>query len=304
VAGVEATIVLRQAGRAIDLARTLGADVEDEFLDRLRAAESNVASEGTAADVYRRAVIERPVTPARIAAAAVLLDRLGVDGGLPGYEVALGGGDEEVVVGVVEERTGGRTDVRVRATPPGAVPSCEAGDRRYGVVDLFLVQRERVLRKVAADAVQAVREARQDALGHLRAVIDPLIARDPALPLELALLLGFQESDRLIGLVAGGASLDSLADEVATFRDRGVVMPIQGLTRALGARLAQVLERLPDGASDALGVLDFAEAAGVVLDLAAAQIAVVRWWQGAHPTAASDALVRLRDRLGLSPELA
>ena len=81
------------------------------------------------------------------------------------------------------------------------------------------------------------------------------------------------------------------------------LLEIQGLTRALAARLAVVLERLPDGAVDALGVLDFAEAAGVVLDLAAAQIAMVRWWQTAHPSPPDEALVRLRDRLGLSPEL-
>ena len=51
VAGVEATIVLRQAGRGIDVARALGSPLEDEFLGRLEAARSNVANEGTAADV-------------------------------------------------------------------------------------------------------------------------------------------------------------------------------------------------------------------------------------------------------------
>jgi hypothetical protein len=303
VAGVESTIVLRQAGRAIDLARALGHEVEDEFIDRLRSAESNVKSAGTAAHVYQRAVLARAVTPARIAASAVLLDRLGVDGGLPGYEIALGGGDEEVVVGVVEVRTGARTDVRVHATPPGAAPSCEAGGHRYDVVDLFPTQRGRLLRKVAADAVQAVREARKEALGHLGKVIDPLIARDPALPLELALLLGFQESDRLGAAVAEGAALETLVDEVMAFRDRGAILPVQGLTRALTPRLADVLARLPDGAGEALTVLDFAAAAGVVLDLTEAQIALARWWQAERPSAPSDDLVRLRDRLGLSPEL-
>jgi hypothetical protein len=51
VAGVEATIVLRQAGRAIDLARRLGrSGIEETFLDRLRAA--SITRPVPAADVY------------------------------------------------------------------------------------------------------------------------------------------------------------------------------------------------------------------------------------------------------------
>jgi hypothetical protein len=302
VAGVEATLVLRQAGRAIDLARALGVDPEPELLDRLRPAVSNVPAEGTAADVYARSVIGRPVVPARIAATAVLLDRLGVESGLPGYDVQLGAGDEDVPVGVVETRTGARTDVRVRAAPHGAVPSCEAEGRRYGVLDLFLVQRGRLLRKVAADAVRAVREARHDALGHLRAVIDPVIARETALPLDLAMLIGNHEADRLVALVGDGAPLGAAGQEVAALRARGVVLPVQALARALAARLGAVVERLPGGAADALELLEFAEATGAVLDLASAQIAVARWWEAARPEP-DDALVKLRDRLGLSPEL-
>jgi hypothetical protein len=255
--------------------------------------------------VYRRTVLGRPVSFERVAATGVLLDRLGELAELPGYEIDLPAGDEEVVVGVVEVRTGAREDVRVRATPHGAVPSAEVDGRRYGVRDLFLVQRARVMRKVAGQAVRAVREARHDALGNVRAVIDPLIARDPVLPLELGLLLGEEEADRLIALVAEPATaLPSLRDEVRALSARGVSIHAQPLVQALAARLLRAAERLPDGAGDALDELDLAEAEGVVLDLADAQAVVARWWQVVRPAEADGPLDRLRDRLGLSPELA
>jgi hypothetical protein len=134
--------------------------------------------------------------------------------------------------------------------------------------------------------------------------MDPLIARDPALPLELALLLGEEEADRLIALVADPAtSLSSLDAEVRALVARGVPIHVPPLARALGARLLRAVERLPAGAGDALDVLELAEGAGVVLDLADAQGGVARWWQDAKPGAGDEALARLRERLGLSPEL-
>jgi hypothetical protein len=305
VAGVEATIVLRQAGRALDLARRLGRSwLEAAFLERLRGAASNDPSQGTAADVYRRAVQERPVTPARIAATAVVLDRLGDAPMLPGYDVALSDGSEDVVVVVEEASTGARDEVRVRATPRGAAPVCEVGGRRYRVADLFLVQRARLLDKVADDAVRAVREARHDALGRLRAVIDPLIGRQPTVPLDLAMLLGFEETDRVLAQMGEpGASLASLGAEVGALRARGVTLAVPRLTGPLGERLTRALARLPDGVGEALDVLEFAKTTGVVLDLEHVRAMVARWWQRSGPADPSGDLVRLRDRLGLSPEI-
>jgi hypothetical protein len=303
VAGVEATLVMRQAARAIELAGALGGPpLEDEFVDRLRPARSNVAEEGTAADVYGRVVRGRPVVPARIAATAVMLDRLGEAATLPGYAIVLGERADDVVVTIEEERTGARDEVRVRAQPHGASPGCEVNGRRYGIGDLFLVQRARLLEKVAADAVKGVRTARHDALGHLRTVIDPLIGRQ-ALPLELGMLLGYEEADRILGVVDDpGTSLAALGREVADLRDRGVLIPVPRLTGVLGERLVRAVERLPDGAADALELLDFAETTGVVLDLAAAQVVAARWWAATRPGTRDD-LERLRERLVLSPEL-
>ena len=160
------------------------------------------------------------------------------------------------------------------------------------------------MRRMADQAVRAVREARHEALAHVRAVIDPLVARDAILPLEMSLLLGEEEADRLTALVTDPAtSLPSLDDEVRALCARGVIIHAQALAHALAARLLRAVERLPEGARDALDVLDLAETAGVVLDLAEAQTVVAHWWQRARPVDADGPLGGLRDRLGLSPEL-
>ncbi len=152
--------------------------------------------------------------------------------------------------------------------------------------------------------MRAVREARHDALGRLRAVIDPLLGRQPTIPLDLAMLLGFEETDRVLALMNdGGTGLAALGPELAALTSRGVTLAVRRLTGPLTERLIAALARLPDGVDDALEVLELAETAGVVLDLEHAQTVVARWWQRARPVAPSAALARLRDRLDLSPEL-
>jgi hypothetical protein len=203
----------------------------------------------------------------------------------------------------VEERTLARWQVKVRAAPRGAVPSCEADGRRYAVGDLFLVQRARLMRKVAHDAVEAVRAARRDALRQLRAIIDPLMARDAQLPLELAFLVGYDAAERLAVAVRDPlAPLATLASEVRMLQARGVMLPVQAVTGAVTEELGRAIESLPKGAQRALDLLDFAATAGVVLDLADARITVVRWWQRTRP-AVDPRLTRLREALDLSSEL-
>jgi hypothetical protein len=54
LAGVEGVLVLRRAARALDAWRELGGEPpEDDFLDVLAAARSNLAGEGSGADVFR-----------------------------------------------------------------------------------------------------------------------------------------------------------------------------------------------------------------------------------------------------------
>ncbi|HXJ34517.1 MAG TPA: DUF3536 domain-containing protein, partial [Candidatus Eisenbacteria bacterium] len=304
LAGVEGTLVLRQAGRALDLARRLGTGLEEEFLDRLVAARSNVEAEGSGADVYGRVVLGRRVTPERIAATAVVLDRLGERPTLPGYTVTLRPEGEHVDVEVDEERTGGRDVVRVRPPAPSEPFRCEVDGVRYGVTELFLVQRERLLARITGDAVERVRSVRHEVLARVAAIIDPLLAREPVPSLELAMMLGYDEADRLATAVATDSEpLAGLKERMAVLRARGVVVPARVVGRILAPRLNAALERLPEGVGDALAVLDVADAAAVVLDMGPAQVAVARWWQTACPAAPDESLVRLRDRLGLSPEL-
>lgn len=303
VAGVEATLVLRQAGRAIDLAHTLGRRLEAEFVERLEPALSNLPREGTAADVYRRTVVGRPVVPSRIAATAVLLARLDGEPALPGYRLTLAADGDATRVDIVEERTGARSNVSVRASAPGEPPWCEAEGRRYAVSDLFLVQRARLMNTVAHDAIEAVRAARREALARLRAIIDPLMARDAQLPIELGVLVGYDAAERLAVAVRDPlAPLATLASEVALLRGRGVTLPVQGLARAVAEELVAALGRLPGGAARALELLELAAAAGVVLDLTDAQVVATRWWQGTRPATDSQ-LTRVREALDLSVEL-
>ncbi|MGH7893243.1 MAG: DUF3536 domain-containing protein [Candidatus Binatia bacterium] len=304
LAGVEATLVIRQAGRALEVARALGVRRETEFVDRLAEARSNVASQGSGADIFRRTVIGRPVTAARVAATAFVLERLGEPPVLPGHGLVLHPRGDEVDVEVIEERTGARQVVRVRPLPGDDRVACEVEGVRYGAANLFLVQRERLLARITADAVDHVQRARREALERVAAVIDPLLSREPALPLELAMMLGYDEAERLVASVeTGRANLGELRDRMATLRARGVLLPVRVIGRTLAPHLNALLEQLPDRVEEALAILDVAEAAGVVLDMGPARRAVARWWQATRPETPDDALLRLRDRLELSPDL-
>src|SRR5207302_3063224 len=68
LSGIEAVQVIRYAARAIQLAETFGARLEDEFIRRLAAAKSNLPRWGSGAEVYRRAVRPSSVTLARVVA--------------------------------------------------------------------------------------------------------------------------------------------------------------------------------------------------------------------------------------------
>ena len=108
----------------------------------------------------------------------------------------------------------------------------------------------------------------------------------------------------MVALLAEGATpVRALTERAAALRARGVHLPVQGLAAALRERLVSAVERLPDAVEEALDVLDLAEAAGTVLDLSDVQLAAARWWLSGDRTDPGEALDRLRDRLGLSPEI-
>jgi alpha-amylase/alpha-mannosidase (GH57 family) len=69
ISGIETVQVMRYAARALELLTDLGfAPPRAEFLDILAEAKSNVAEQGTGADIFRRTFDSSCVTPMRVAA--------------------------------------------------------------------------------------------------------------------------------------------------------------------------------------------------------------------------------------------
>lgn len=75
-ANAEMIQVLQRAGRALELARGLGENVEDSFVERLAAAKSDWAGCADGAEVWRRLVLPTRADLPRLAASAAILDHL------------------------------------------------------------------------------------------------------------------------------------------------------------------------------------------------------------------------------------
>jgi len=78
VGGVEAAQLLQRAARVCDLARGLGEQLEEAFVERLAAAPSNSVSLRDGAGAYRRFAAPARVGLERAAAHAALLDHVGL----------------------------------------------------------------------------------------------------------------------------------------------------------------------------------------------------------------------------------
>jgi alpha-amylase/alpha-mannosidase (GH57 family) len=306
--GIEPVQILRYAARAIELAGTFGAHLEDEFADRLAPARSNHPGHETGAALYRRAARGQAATPARVAASAAMLGVLGREASVPGYDVALSAGPRDgrldTDARVLEHATGAATTVRVQAEAAPAGPAAHAEGADFALADLFGVQREALLAALAAEAAADARAARQDVLAHRRALVDGLLAGGAPPPLELARLLGREAAERgMAALEAGSVSVAGLRAELVALRARGIRLPL----RWLGARLTHVLETrlktLPASAADAVAVLALAEEVGAHLDLGRAQVTALAWWQASTPAARrAPAVEALCTRLHLAPE--
>ena len=92
VSSPEATIVLSQAARAIDLAASFGADLTQEFKRLLSLAPSNVASFKDAAGVYDKLVLPNRAESTRLAAHWAILAHLkpGLETCPPGWRIEAG----------------------------------------------------------------------------------------------------------------------------------------------------------------------------------------------------------------------
>ena len=78
ISGVEAVLCLTRAARAIDLAKLLGEDTEEAFVERLAACRSNLPRFENGAKVWKTLVASARVGLPRAAAHAAVLDHLGL----------------------------------------------------------------------------------------------------------------------------------------------------------------------------------------------------------------------------------
>ena len=303
--GIEPVQILRYAARAIELAATLGRELETGFLERLEPARSNLPGNESGADLYRRAARGAAATPARIAATAAMSTLLGEGADVPGHALRLstttGDGRLAGRVDVREDTTGAETVVPVSAwTDAGGAPICRAGEATFTLGDVFGVQRERVLATLGRDAARAA----LDTVGRLRGRLDPLLDHDAVPPPEVATLLGLDGAYAIaVALDERTTPVATLIEEAARLRRSGAVFPARWLGARIADALAARLADLPGAATEALALLDLARAAGVRLDVARAQVQALAWWTAARPAPApGDPLAVLRDRLGIAPE--
>jgi hypothetical protein len=309
--GIEPVQVLRYAARAIELAEGFGSRLEDEFCARLEPARSNLGGGESGAEVYRRAARGQAATPARVAATSAMLTLAGQEPDVPGYEVTFSArpqdGRLEAEAEVRELVTDRVVRLPVLATRErDGPPACRAGEASFTLADLFGVQRERFLEALGREAAATVEEAGRAAVAHLRPLLDVLLADETALPPTLASLLGWEGAGALAAALEAGIEPPArLVRKAAAFRRRGAHFPDDWLAsrimRALEARLAG----LPGTADAVVALVELAEAAGVRLDLGAAQVAVFEWLRtAARPVRTDPAVRRLRERLALAPEVA
>lgn len=119
VARPEALVVLRAAARAIELAGDAGHEMEGRLLDRLGAAASNDAAQGTARDLYVRRA-RPPQRPAmRVAAGYAAVRRFGLRGDVELPDAWSAAADGHIVL-LVERRTGHRWEFDVLVDVPGS----------------------------------------------------------------------------------------------------------------------------------------------------------------------------------------
>jgi len=302
--GLEPVQILRYAARAVELAATFDARLEDGLCDRLAPARSDLSGAETGADVYRRAARGAAATPARVAASGAILALLGEPVSVPGYDVEMPpSSDGARIAGqarIGEQSTGAVENVTLDASraTDGTIEAHASG-ARFGIEDLFGVQREHLVVRFGREAARAVREARRQALARVRAGLDG----GPVPAGRLARMLGWEVAEELMAGVEGGRPVTTLVVDARAARARGIVLPVGWLGERLARVLARRLARLPAAAPSALAVLDLAAATGARLDLGRAQVLTLSWWRKTSPAArAAEAVPTLCARLGVEPE--
>jgi hypothetical protein len=331
VSGVEGVQILQRAARAVDLARLLGDDAEDAFIERLAAAPSNVPSFGDGAGVYRKLVAPSRVGLDRVSAHAAILDHLQyVPGRWPGsFSVKLGLPFQTVKMGLAgRDRTlsvrpatavradtaefaawnvivhrADRLDFACWLAPEGEFDSAALGDE-------FLSLDDAAFREALDRRYGPSRFGLDAVLADERAELVKALVPDSALGSERAAFLK-RWIETVMAARRGGREDDALLDLLMSARDKGFQpedLPwARGLEEDLHARLE---EALADGGgariSRALRWLDVLWSSGLTIGMWRLRDFQLRWAEKLAPAASSaekDACRALGERLGLAGTL-
>jgi hypothetical protein len=144
IAGLEASLILRIGGHALDILSELGGKPPiDAVLDTLAGARSNRKSEGTGADVFRRVVGDRVTGAQAIGRAAVVaLVQPTTQTASPGFDVSLAGTatGPQTFAGrgrARHQRSGNATEAPfVASWPRDGLPEVQVGARRFTLAEL------------------------------------------------------------------------------------------------------------------------------------------------------------------------
>lgn len=204
-AGIETAIVLRHAGRALDLAReATGIDLEAELVERLAPIRSNEPGSADGRELWAARVGASRVGPAHLAAAAAVVEAAGGQalGRRGDWEVLPD--DDPARVRVLHRPTLVETAIEVDATPRGLATTARAHPAADGVPPIELG-----LPELEADAAAAAATGALGAPGEPRLGLRALARRIGQTT------LGEPEAAALAALLAAAAPLEGDAADAA-----------------------------------------------------------------------------------------
>ncbi len=333
ISGVEAVLCLQRAARALDLAKLLGEEAEEGFVERLTACRSNLPRYGDGAKVWRSLVASARVGLARAAAHAALLDHLNLPAPAPRLlrwhtgpafradKHGLAGHDRTFSVRGVEVT---RPETRERAEFHAIVHRADRLDfavwlaPRKDVLDsaelgaLFLKMTDHELRTALDARFGAAIYGLDAVLNDERSEVVKALASEGALGASRALYLK-RWVECVSALRAGGTEDEAVLEVLSQSAVHSFGVPelpwVSDLEDRLHERFeAVVVDPLDAGkVSAALRWLDALWAAGLLSGVWRLRDAQSRWakaLEGRGPSAAVDACRAVGARLGLAQSLA
>ena len=332
VSGVETVQILQRAARALDLAKLLGEEAEDAFIERLAEAKSNAPAFGDGAGVYRRLVLPTRAGLDRLAAHAAILQHLGLEPARwpDAFRVKLGPVFEAAKAGLAgrdrtlsaRPATAARSDTRESASWNVVVHRADRLDFACWLAPAgasidaatlnaeFLTLGDDAFRATLDERYGAARFGLDAVFADDRAELVKALAPDSALGPERAEFLK-RWTESVMAVRRGGRDDDAVLELLKLAPKYGFLsaeLPwARGLEEEMHVRLE---EALADGGganiSRALRWLAALRAAGLIMGNWRLRDFQRRWAEKLAPAAASaekDACRALGERLGLAETL-